>query len=102
MTCPRCHKSNKLVQFKRLSTLTCENCNYVFTNDETTVAYGMKRVIDGNIVSFESVSDSWKKWWCWYCLEGFDKYKEYEEHGTIHKTGDPMLGCVTGFKEGED
>ncbi len=100
MTCPRCHKSDKIVQFKTRSTLICENCNYVFTNDETTEAYGMKRVIDGDTVSFESTDESWQKFWCWYCLKGFegDKFKEYKEHEATHKTGDPMKGCITkGF-----
>ena len=101
MTCPRCHKSDKIVQIKRQNTLTCENCNYVFTDNETSEAYGMKRIIDGETVSFELTNESWHKFWCWYCLKGFDadKYKEYAEHvETRHKTGDPMQGCVTrGF-----
>lgn len=98
--CPRCHEENTMtVVRKDGGKLKCEKCNYLCTDDETDVLFGLVKVVESGMASYENMGNNWEKFPSWYCLKFFDSYDERVAHDKKYHQNDTFqLGMVpVGF-----
>lgn len=99
-SCPRCHVVDTLiVERKSAGKLRCEKCDYLCTDDETDILFGLKKITCDNKVSYESIGEDWQKFPSWYCLKFFDSFEGRVAHDKkYHKEGEFQLGMLpSGF-----
>ena len=81
------------------SEMICADCKYVYTNEESERALGIKRVVEiingEKVDSYENIGDKFSLFPSWYCLKFFKTGEQRRKHDALyHKVGDPMIGMT--------